>query len=669
MISGFVHQTKSVVGEWTSLSHSKFRVHTSWQTETAPKIGFEFQFKPGWYGYFVNPGDSGTNLKLQLKSNPTGVSIVGFDYPMPQTYQLGPLVNYIYKENLFLPLDLNASQKIKYELSLSLEYLVCEDSCIPQFADVSVSFRPNQISSQWPLLVAKNDFAIQVLSGVYEKSNKHLILRYEGQHSIRELYPEFNIFSPGTELLSSQSNGYTYLKFPLGHLEPRSFFALVKHNNEVVKVNFKEGQVGKLPLDFSPLSSEDLSVEKLAHDYWLILIMAFIGGLLLNVMPCIFPVIALKLIQLVNMGEESQDSYCSSTLNAWMYLLGILCSFLILGFVLEILRQGGAQIGWGFQLQNPAFVACMVLLFYVISLNLAGLFEINISITTESTQNQNPLQSFVTGVLACVVATPCTAPFMATALGYALFLDSQLQRMLLFIFMGFGMAFPLWFIELFPSARARCMKILPKPGPWMITFRKILAYPMLLTSVWLLWVLAQQTSVADIFALLLSIICLTATLQLYQASFYWSKTWRRLILGIAIFQFILTAIVFSPVKISDDHHKFGYQKFNQEVLEKNIEKGERVLIIATADWCVSCKFNERLVLKTERMEDFYREQNIHVMIADWTKQDSKITKYLSSFNRAGVPLYVFYENGQSKVLPQILTDKIVRDAIGNSEEK
>ncbi len=634
-----------------------------------PKIGFEFQFKRGWYGYYVNPGDSGTNVKLELQSNPEGVGIRNFNYPLPETYKLGPLTNYIYTDNLFLPLDLSVNQKRDYELALSLEYLVCENSCVPQFADFTVNIRPNQTSESWQLLRSQHDFAKRVIMGNYQQVSKDIILRYKGQHFVSELYPEFNIFSPGTEILSSQLNGYTYLKFPIGQLEPRSFFALIKHNNEITRVNFIEAQLGDLPVNFFPPANLNSSDKQLDHDYWFVLLMAFIGGLLLNVMPCIFPVIALKLIQLVKISEDSTDSSQTSSLNAWMYFLGIVFSFFILGLVLEILRQGGAQVGWGFQLQNPAFVACMVLLFYVLSLNLAGLFELNVSLSFQGGENNSPWHNFVTGVLACVVATPCTAPFMATALGYALFLDDQLQRMLLFIFMGFGMAFPLWLIELFPAARSRCMYFLPKPGPWMISFRKILAYPMLLTSVWLLWVLAKQTSLVDIFALIIILISMTATLQLYQSSFYWSKLWRGLILMTAVSQFIVLTIFFSPVQTSNANPEFNYQKFNLEKLQTKINEGQRILVIATADWCVSCKFNERLVLKTSNMEDFYREQNVQVMIADWTKQDSKITKYLSSFNRAGVPLYIFYENGQSTILPQILTDQIIREAIGNLEEK
>ena len=663
-----VYQAKAATGEWTSLSHSKFRVHTSWNDINEPKIGIEFRFKRGWYSYFENPGDSGANLKLGVKSGSEEVRILKYDYPIPESYSMGPILNYVYKEDLFLPVSLSIEKQSLHNLSLNLEYLVCENSCIPQFADINIALKPKFKSRVWDSIYSKYEYATKVHNGIYEKIDNNIILMIPDSILINEIYPDYNIFNPETKPLTAKKNNNTYLKFALGNLAPRKFYALIRGRDKVIRVNFSDGVIGEIPTDFSPIQNIKEEISDMNLDYWFVLLMAFLGGLLLNVMPCIFPVIALKLMQLVNLGENSDDSLKLTSLSAWMYLSGVLLSFAALGISLELLRQAGAQVGWGFQLQNPAFVAFMTLLFFAISLNLAGVFEVNVSFTRNSADEKGPLQSFITGVLACVVATPCTAPFMATALGYALFLDSQLQRMMLFVFMGFGMAFPIWFIEIFPSIRSKLVNILPKPGPWMVSFRKILAYPMIVASVWLLWVFTRQTGTADLFVVLLALILLTASLQLYQASFYWRAIWRRLIFCSICLIFIAVSLYFSPSTKGINSVDFGYQKFNRQKLEEKLNDAKDVLVIATADWCVSCKFNERLVLQTDSMEDFYREQNVEVMIADWTSYDSQITEYLNSFNRAGVPLYVFYQKGKPKILPQILTKDIVQSAIKNSKE-
>ena len=230
------------------------------------------------------------------------------------------------------------------------------------------------------------------------------------------------------------------------------------------------------------------------------------------------------------------------------------------------------------------------------------------------------------------------------------------------------MAFPIWVIEVSSSVRSVLARFLPRPGPWMNSFRKVLSYPMILTALWLLWVLVRQTDLFSLFIMLVLFVSMTATLQLYHASFSWNPNLRRLLTVLIACQFVFIAIFFNEGSRSDSNIEFNYEKFELAKLNSLLERNEKVFVIATADWCVSCKFNERLVLKTTKMETFYKEQGIRVLIADWTSKDRDITEYLSTFNRAGVPLYVFYQNGSKIVLPQILSFGIVKEVLGHSKE-
>lgn len=657
-----IDRTSATEAQWTSLSHSKVRVHSFWQHNSDAWIGLEFEFKPGWHGYFENPGDSGMALIVGLNSESGSVTIKQYNYPLPHRHSMGPITNYVYENRLFLPFSLHTKAESKLDLKIKLEYLVCEDSCVPQFAEVDFSMQKGEFSPDWDRLSGSFQFASERVEGLYKRSGKIITASYPNLALASEVFPDRNIFNPGTLLQTAFRDNRVFLRFEINSGEQHGEFeALVKSEQGLIRVQFAEGSVDDALLNFKAINDPQVEQES-ESNYWTILLMAFIGGLLLNVMPCIFPVISLKLMHLGQVGSEAESRWAP-----WMYMLGVVSSFCALGLILEVLRRGGEQIGWGFQLQNMPFVACMALLFYVVALNLAGLFEIQFAIGSgpQGTGNWN---NFLTGVLASLVATPCTAPFMATALGYALFLEHELQRMLLFACLGFGMAFPIWIFELSSSARKCAARILPRPGPWMIHFRKILAYPMFLTSLWLLWVLVRQSDLSALFVILVIMISLAANLQLYQASFHWNWRIRKLLFALILVQFIITAVFFHQTTNHAGNSGFNYSKFEPEKLSMLVESGRKVFVIATADWCVSCKFNERLVLKTDRMEAFYKEQGIEVLIADWTSRDDQITSYLARFNRAGVPLYVYYEGGQVQVLPQILNDRIVRESLARKKE-
>lgn len=635
------------------------RVHANWPLDNTPQIGFEIKFISGWHGYFENPGDSGIPFIIDLQSEGQNLKINNIEYPLPHTYNMGPITNYVYHKGVFLPLSFDHDFGDTLNLTVSLEYLVCEESCVPQFIDLNFKLKKGQISPKWQALNEAYLFANSSVEGKFKISEGWVTLEYPSQDEALEVFPSVNIFSPNTALNTSSNDSMAYVQFAHNsQILSQTFYALIKNKLDVIKVNFEQGEIENTPQSFRRIETKNKN-EDSQSSYLMILLMAFIGGLLLNVMPCIFPIISLKLIHLTQFAEDQERN---SKLAPHMYICGVVTSFVGLALIIEILRTSGKQLGWGFQLQNTPFVACMAMLFYIIGLNLAGLFEINISIS-RSSKSHGLWGDFVTGILATLVATPCTAPFMATALGYAFFLEEQFQRLLLFVFLGVGMAFPIWIIEISSSVRTMVARFLPKPGPWMNSFRKILSYPMILTALWLLWVLVRQTDLVALFMMLILFVSMTATLQLYQASFSWNINFRRLIIILIASQFALIATFLSDGFNINSQHEFKYEKFELAKLNFLLEQNERVFVIATADWCVSCKFNERLVLKTSKMEKFYKEQGIRVLVADWTSKDTEITEYLSSFNRAGVPLYVFYQNESNIVLPQILSFGIVSDAL------
>ncbi|MBX9726436.1 MAG: thioredoxin family protein, partial [Rickettsiales bacterium] len=336
----------------------------------------------------------------------------------------------------------------------------------------------------------------------------------------------------------------------------------------------------------------------------LALALAFIGGIILNIMPCVLPILALKALSLSKKAEASRLSAAKQGIS---FTAGVIVSFLAIAGLMLTLKASGSAIGWGFQLQNPMFVGALALIMFLVAANLFGLFELPVLFGARATgvDESKASGSFLTGVLSVLVATPCSAPFMATAIGATLSMPTA-QALLVFAMLGFGMAAPFLLISLWPAAR----RLLPKPGAWMHRFKQLLALPMLATALWLVFVLVQ----------------------------------------------LLQPVSF---KASD-----GHEAYSPVRLEQLRSEGKPVLVDATAAWCLSCKVNERVALKPAEMQQFFRDKNVTLMVADWTSYDATITAYLASFMRNGVPLYVYYPpHGEPVVLPQILTPTIVREAI------
>ena len=394
------------------------------------------------------------------------------------------------------------------------------------------------------------------------------------------------------------------------------------------------------------------------------LVFAFFGGILLNLMPCVFPILSLKILGAANQGGEDRVEIRNQGL---VFALGVILAFLALAGLLIILRAGGAQLGWGFQLQSPIFVAFMAALFFAIGLNLMGLFEIGVSLTRVGGGvggSGSYAESLASGVLATIIATPCTAPFMGAALGFAL-TKSIPETLLIFGFLGTGMALPYLVLSLAPGLLER----LPRPGPWMETLKQVLAFPMFATVIWLTWVFGQQTGIGGATYLLSALLLVTAAGWMVGR---WQRTDLRSGIVARVVSLAMWAGAFAlvaqgaaqeppPMAVGD-----GWIPFAQEEVERTLARGQPVFVDFTAAWCLTCQVNERVVLGTETVRGAFRDRNVALFKADWTRQDPEITSALEALGRSGVPVYVLYRgvsDAEPHLLPAILTEQIVLDAL------
>ena len=375
---------------------------------------------------------------------------------------------------------------------------------------------------------------------------------------------------------------------------------------------------------------------------WAVVMSALFAGFLLNLMPCVFPVLAIKAVSVLDIARSGQG-----ITHAFGYASGVVSTFLVLGVLLATLRTAGEAVGWGFQLQEPGFVSAMTLLFFAMGLNLLGVLELpgfGLAMSKPS--------AFLTGMIAVVVATPCTVPFMASAMGYGL---SQGTGALLVVMLvlGIGMAAPYVLITGFPAIARR----LPKPGPWMATIKQAMAFPMFLTAVWLIWVLARQSGADAVSLILVGSVGLGLLSWLggnnrARISWIWGA-------GLAVVVAIVWGVLNSvPEELTEA--EMSENRFDETAFETARASGRPVFLNVTASWCITCLANERSTLATERVQEYFKDNGIVYIKADWTRRDPSVSNLLTTFNRSGVPLYVFFPSrSQPKVLPQLLTPTIL----------
>ncbi len=635
--------------------------------------------KEEWHGYWENPGDAGfpTSFNWTL---PKGVSIGEVQYPAPSQLVTSDIMNYIYHGEYALltslVIDKSVPQGTKLPIKLDISYLVCNpQTCLPEqqttektltVGDGKVTQKSQKIFNQWRQklpkpLDAKGQFSVE--DGKFTLS---LPLPSSIQINKAHIYPLINntIVNNAKQALAHNGDVLT-MQTQVGEEKSDEFKGVLVLDNGI-SLSFEASKTQHIA--FTPSQHSDdsnVSREQGTSSTWLIgltaLLGAIIGGLLLNIMPCVFPILSLKILSLSHQGSEKQAKVGSVA-----YTLGAVLVCVILGGVILGLRSLGHQVGWAFQLQSPAVIAGLIVLMSAIGFNLAGLFEIGTLTSGSRLQDQKgPMGDFWTGVLAAFIATPCTGPFMATALGAALVLPIGIA-FIIFAGLGFGMALPFLLVGFIPALRTR----LPKPGAWMITARRILSLPMFITVLGLVWILMRQAN--NDFVLLVLAATMLSTFGLWltglwQHSQHKGKWWPALLLTLIPFLAVVYGVP-SALSSASTSQKTDSRivAFNQEKLKELRSQGD-VFVYFTADWCLTCKVNEKTSIDREEVQAALKQNNVVTMVGDWTNGDSEITAFLSQQGRSGVPLYLWYKKSVDEpiVLPQILSPSILMENINH----
>ena len=598
----------------------------------------------GWHSYWKNPGESGlaTTIKWEL---PPGFQAGDINWPMPQTIQFGELINFGFKDpiNLMIPIQINTSVKEgDYQLKAKISWLVCKESCIPESSSVSIPVKvvsTSQTSKQATKIkqmIKERD--IEHLEGVFQENSNQLIItlpKLDTQITTITCFPE-------------QLDLVDYQVDPLiQYNDTNLLLTLKKVTTKKTKHKHLTGIIAINNTDFYQVKADKqggIATNTLVS----ILIFAFLGGVILNIMPCVFPILSLKVLSILAKTKQEKEIIKKQAVS---YTLGVIVCFFVIVTVLVWLKYVGLQLGWGFQLQNPIFVYLMMLIMLSVGLNLNDRLALpqwleslpGLMNKTHNKALSSSYKDFFTGVLAVIVATPCTAPFMATAIGFAL-TQSIGVMYLTFFALALGFSFPFLAIAYIPILQG----LLPKPGQWMLTIKHILAIPLYLTVLWLLWVLSHQIGTLAWIVGGLSIAAIITFTSLVRVSH------RKLSYSVGItiiLMFLGLIVVLSQAEPNDNNvNKGAFQK-----IEAAINQKKKILVDVTASWCVSCKVNESVVLNRPEIKQFLADNNIEFIVLDWTNYDKDITAYLESFDRQGVPLYVYYdENGNATLLPQLL---------------
>ena len=665
--------------------------------QVAPGSAFTVLLKQNiredWHTYWRNPGDSGAPTKL-IWTLPDGVTASELTWPIPEKIPYGPLMNFGYHGEVYFPIRITIDEGFdapSLDLAVVGQWLVCADICVPEQANLSLRLQVGAQSQLKPDQSLFRAAAAQVPS------------KWQEQGSVTVTGDNYNLFVPVPGLQSSRVTSISYFPFAEGLIDTP-----VKQDWRVTRKGFtlqsKTGYAYQANADFSGLivieeavgeglrigfevtvgaasaAQQAVAVDTVnAFSLWQAIAFAFIGGMILNLMPCVFPVLSIKILSLV---QEQQHIRA----HGWSYVAGVVLSFVLVAALLIVLRSGGAEIGWGFQLQSPWVVTLLAWLFLLIGLNLSGFFEVGYAMMgfgQSATSKQGYSSSFLTGVLATIVAAPCTAPFMASAIGFAL-TQNNVAALLIFASLGLGMAVPYLLLCYFPAF----VKRLPKPGAWMVATKEILAFPMYASAVWLVWVLSIQAGSSGVLIVGVGAVCLVLAIWILR-HLPKSPIGRRTMRLVALVLIVLTGYIPSQTStvhasaattatsptigevVSDRGQQAGYngpvaERYSAALLQQRLAQGP-VFVNFTAAWCITCKVNEVVALDKAATRTVFEAVGVAYLKGDWTNEDPEISRKLTEHGRSGVPLYLLYRQGDSEpiVLPQLLTEDIVQSAIAS----
>ncbi len=626
--------------------------HSHISTEDTLWIALHIQLDPEWHTYWKNPGDSGAAPILEMSANDPAVTFSEIHWPTPSRISTPPLMTYGYEGEVLLRAQvkgLSEKGKNPLEITWDAEWLVCKVECIPAFHSFKVTVERSAQSrkSDFFNLITAPSFqtypASEKLQASYSESQGEVNVSLDLKAGYFDFFPESTL-TLTTDVPEQRAGGFALkTRGPLQSQEIRGLLLTGDGKAQYVTAEPIKASWGTF--------------------WWA----AFLGGLLLNLMPCVFPIISLKVFSAL----RQEGPPLKARLSHLSFVAGVLVTFLAVALVLAGLRAAGHSLGWGFQLQSPGFLLFLIFLFFVLSLNFLGLYEMRLPGLKTGSGSDGPIGSFLAGALAVVVASPCTAPFMGGAMGFAM---TQATGPLLLIFsgLGLGFAFPYVVLAFFPGLLSR----LPKSGPWLQTFKEFMFFPMLWTTLWLIWIFAQIAGMTAAVGVMVA--C-----SLVGALFWWQHRARsKVSLRAGQVAFLLLALAtlavswergasYQPASPLADKSFIPWTPFDTASLEKLLASGQPVFVSFTASWCITCKVNEQVTFQSDEVRRFVENRGIHMVVADWTRRDAAITQFMQQYQRISVPFYLFWTGGQRQpvVLPEILTPQIFMNAIQKHQDK
>ena len=648
-------------------------------------IGLNLKMQDEWHTYWKNAGDAGMASYINWNL-PEGFTASEIHWPYPQKIYMSGLANYGYEGETTLLIKITPPQnydKDSVTLKAHAEWLVCKVECLPGNADLEITLpisnNPPVINDENLEKIADAKFNIPIESQEWKieavKNNDDVIIKvnptnnYNYELTDLYFYPNINgIYQNAADQKFEFKNGSYFLTVLLENFRTEEPSEL---NGILVASNGWRGENSEKALKTNTKFIENFNVSSESNlSIIAAVFFAFLGGLILNLMPCVLPVLSIKIMGFVNHKDQSRKKSFS---NGLWFTIGVLISFWVLVALLLILREGGEALGWGFQLQSPIFIFLISIFLFLFALNLFGVFEFGSSLTAIENKidtQKGKFSNFLSGVTAAIVATPCTAPFMGTALGFAL-TQSALVNFLIFTSLGFGMAFPYLLLSIFP----KWMKVIPKPGEWMIKLKQFMGFLLVATVIWLVWVFGLQKGNDAVIVLLISLLISALAAWVYgnwgmiyikPAKRYSAQAISVLLIAVSIYFGITNSSdAAAQNNIINNSSYIDWQKYDKQKVDSLLINGKPVFIDFTAAWCLSCQVNERVALNNKEVADKFKELGITTFKGDWTNKDEEITKALASYGRNSVPLYILDdgENAEPKKLPEILTKSIVLDAL------
>jgi thiol:disulfide interchange protein DsbD len=598
-------------------------------------IGVRLEMQEGWHTYWENPGDSGSPFDATWEVA-EGVIVENVEWPTPITIPYPPLMTFGYEGDVVFPFKVfRAIDSDLSSITVDFNFLICADICIPEKASLTLD-----LSSAIPNFLV--DEAIKNLPTDFVQTQSvvegdNLKITFNSSQPINSAYffpRQDNLFAyaPTQQLISLGDNAYE-IAIPVLSNEVDSFSGILSINGEGFQIEEK----------FKSSSSMSL---------WQAILFALIGGLILNLMPCVFPVISLKVLSFVSMGGDDNRKIRNHALS---FVGGVMSTFLSIATALIIIRSSGSMIGWGYQLQSPVVVGILTLIMLGIGLILLTNINFAAGLTTlgSSVQSRNDYSgSFFTGVLAVVVASPCTAPFMGAAIGYAL-LQPSFATLPIFLALGLGFAGPYLLLALKPD----WISALPKPGAWMETLKQFFAFPMIATALWLMWVFMVQTSGDALILLLLLGLILGIAIWMI-ATFKGRWKWIGMLATILAAAQIFNNLPENTNGLVADSSAEQWSL----AIESDLQAQDRAYLINfTAAWCITCQTNEKTAFARDKVKEYLSDQSITYVKADWTNRNEEIAIGLARYERTGIPLYIFWKPGmlESKILPAVLTEDLL----------